>query len=89
MPSIKGTKIKNKTEKVKKEDVEESLEEGPELIPKKIKSHDISDIEPVAIIEEKIVDEPIIATEDEDDLASEEAGLDNDELNPFGDRWEE
>jgi len=44
--------------------------------------------EPSVAIEEKVEDEAAIPAEDAEELASEEISLDDDELNPFGDKWE-
>jgi hypothetical protein len=45
-------------------------------------------LEPAPIIEEKEED---IATpsEDSDEFSTDELSLDDDELNPFGDKWEQ
>ncbi len=61
-----------------------------DVLPTKIKKPlEIDDIEPAAVgIEEKIEEDPLIAATEEDETA-EEAVIDGEELNPFGDRWEE
>lgn len=50
---------------------------------------EIYEPEPIVVgVEEKIEEDPLVpATEEEDD--AEEATIDSEELNPFGDRWEE
>jgi hypothetical protein len=46
-------------------------------------------LEPAAIVDEKVEDDlPIAPTEDGEE-AAEELSLDDDELNPFGDKWEQ
>ncbi len=67
-------------------------EAGLEIDPIPAKNKKLVEIyepEPiVAGVEEKIEEDPLIpATEEED--GAEEATIDSEELNPFGDRWEE
>ena len=40
------------------------------------------------IVEEKPEVDPLLAEEEPDDSVSEEASLDEEEINPFGDKWE-
>ncbi|MEI8327897.1 MAG: hypothetical protein WCG02_02060 [Candidatus Taylorbacteria bacterium] len=42
----------------------------------------------IGIIEEKPEVDPLLAEEDSEDGAGEEATLDEEEINPFGDKWE-
>jgi hypothetical protein len=71
-----------------------SVDETPNHAPpKKAKSLEIDDLDHIASttisIEEKLPEDPI-ATENEDtDLELEELELDDEELNPFGDKWEQ
>lgn len=47
--------------------------------------------EPEAVVagDEKIIEEDPLVGAIEDEESSDEGGLDGEELNPFGDRWEE
>jgi hypothetical protein len=42
----------------------------------------------VQVIDEKPEVDPLLAEEESDDAATEEATLDEEEINPFGDKWE-
>lgn len=67
---------------------EEVRGEADAIIAKNKKPIEIGDLEPVvAGVEEKSEEDPLVATTEEED--TEEAVLDGEELNPFGDRWEE
>lgn len=92
-------KKKNLTKKTKNnEDVSssdqeneiETTEDSPEIEgPKAKKGVDIeSALEPAAIIDEKTDDDLPVSVDDEDSTG-EELSLDDDELNPFGDKWEQ
>lgn len=43
----------------------------------------------VPVTEEKIIDDESPAAEDAEDAAADEISLDDEELNPFGDKWEQ
>jgi hypothetical protein len=45
-------------------------------------------LEPASVIEEKIEEDPLVATEDPEE-DEEGLSLDDDELNPFQDKWEQ
>ena len=83
---VKNTK-KGSTKPVDK--VVEEKEEEIDIIatgtPKKGLTIDVADILPEA--DEKMDDESTIALEDED--AEDSPSLDTEDLNPFGDKWEE
>jgi hypothetical protein len=58
-------------------------------IPLKNKLIEIYEPEPIVTgVEEKIEEDPLIP-QIEDEEGAEEAVIDGEELNPFGDRWEE
>ena len=59
------------------------------LVPNKLVKISDTDLhEDVAsIVEEKIEVDPLIADEESDETSADEA-LDDDEINPFGDKWE-
>ncbi len=88
--ATKNARIKVKKATPKTDTTHEEI--GPEIDPIPAKNKKLVEIyepEPIiAGVEEKIEEDPLIpATEEED---SEEAvSLDGEELNPFGDRWEE
>jgi hypothetical protein len=44
--------------------------------------------EEIAIPDEKIDEVPVVAEETDEEAAAEELSLDDDELDPFGDKWE-
>lgn len=68
----------------------EELEVTEELIlkPKKVPELDIVE-EPVAILVEEKTDDDAATTEDAEESAENELSLDEEELNPFGDKWEQ
>lgn len=91
----KATKSKTKDGTEGEEEIENKFEEEEEETetesdgPKSKKPIDIEAVlEPAPIIEEKEED---IATpsEDSDEFSTDELSLDDDELNPFGDKWEQ
>ncbi|OHA17239.1 MAG: hypothetical protein A3C79_02875 [Candidatus Taylorbacteria bacterium RIFCSPHIGHO2_02_FULL_45_28] len=49
---------------------------------------EIEESEAIIGVEEKIEEDPLVAPVEEDDSA-DEISLDGEEINPFGDRWEE
>jgi hypothetical protein len=84
-----------KTAKLKSKKAPEPVEEHAEHdhdveapISKGKKPIEIDEPEPVVGIDEKIEEDPLLGAVEEDDSA-EEISLDGEELNPFGDRWEE
>ncbi len=95
MPTATKTrsKISTKTKKAAPT-VEEQVEETEntsdlDIAPSKAKKPiEIDEPEPVVAIDEKVEEDPLVAAVEEDDSA-EEISLDGEELNPFGDRWEE
>lgn len=87
MPTAK--KIK-KVAPVTGEHEEEEVEGGHDDAPSKNKKPiEIDDHEPIIGGEEKVEEDPLIAPSEDDELVGEELSLDGEELNPFGDRWEE
>ncbi|HTK33512.1 MAG TPA: hypothetical protein VL335_03135 [Candidatus Paceibacterota bacterium] len=101
MASKKATKTKKSTAKATKKvapavapEIEEHDEEieadiiSPKSKLKKPAEVDAADILPEVAIDEKIdEDAPVIPLEDEE--AEELPTLDDEDLNPFGDKWEE
>jgi hypothetical protein len=83
-----SAKIKKPIKSVASEIPEEGdLDAGPAKIKSII---DPVELEPAIGIEEKPEEDPIIAPPTDDDEASgDETSLDAEDLNPFGDRWEE
>ncbi len=84
------SKTKDKTN-VTGQETENEINVEEEIVgPKAKKSVDIeSALEPAAIIDEKSDDEIPAVTEDGEDALGDELSLDDDELNPFGDKWEQ
>ncbi len=67
----------------------ERAEPGLDAKPGKVKKPiEIDEPEPTVAIDEKVEDDPLVGAVEEDD-AADEISLDREELNPFGDRWEE
>lgn len=83
MPNGKSTTIKKPRNG--KEDVS-SIIPTKSKIPLEIEDPDVA--HPI-IVEEKIEEDPLVKEENSDELESEEATLDEEELNPFGDKWEQ
>ncbi|MBP6858540.1 MAG: hypothetical protein KBC33_01775 [Candidatus Pacebacteria bacterium] len=87
MPTAKKTK-KTAPAVEEHDEVEEHHED---TLPVKAKKPvEIDEPEPVlAVVDEKLEEDPLAAPAEDDELAGEELSLDGEELNPFGDRWEE
>ncbi len=90
--ATKSSRIKNvKTKKVLAKPIEAHEDGVAEIDPIPLKNKKPLEIdEPevaVAGVEEKIEEDPLVAAVEDEE--SEEAVLDGEELNPFGDRWEE
>jgi hypothetical protein len=67
-------------------------EEHLEVFPKIKKAVEIDEPEAVLGVEEKeekLDEDGMPITEEEDELGTDEAGIDDEEVNPFGDKWEE
>jgi hypothetical protein len=67
--------------------VEDELKDSPLLVDKKVIDIE-SALEPAALIDEKEVEDLPIPTDDSED-GGDEVSLDDEELNPFGDKWEQ
>jgi hypothetical protein len=80
-----------KTKPAPKDNEVESEAEVAELDgPKSKKPIDLeAALEPAAIIDEKVEDEVLPVGEETEDGTAEELTLDDEELNPFGDKWEQ
>lgn len=66
---------------------EEEFKDSPILGDKKVIDIE-SALEPVSIIDEKEADDLPIVTDDTED-SGDEVSLDDEEINPFGDKWEQ
>ena len=90
MPHNRATKTKQKSklaEKKPADETEEHEEEGASAKTPKIV--EIDEPEPViGAVEEKLEDEAPVVTEDDELLSSDDAGLDDEEVDPFGDKYE-
>lgn len=91
MTQKKKSAVKNKEKDIETEKSSIDEEEMDEPVgPKAKKSVDLeSALEPAIIVDEKPEDEAPILSDDSDDSVSDEISLDDDELNPFGDKWEQ
>jgi hypothetical protein len=88
--SSSKSKIKEKQSVANPEIESETTEEEEIVGPKAKKSVDIeSALEPATIIDEKSDDDLPVVTEDGEDSLGDELSLDDEELNPFGDKWEQ
>ena len=75
----------SKKAKVKKIDESESSEE---VAPTAVKSRMPIDFDSIPMLEEKAeVADPLLAEEEVDELSIDDDGLE-DEIDPFGDKWE-
>ena len=93
----KAKKVKGKEEEPKETENEAELEdeeesEDEDIVPAGPKAKkspiDIECVlEPAPIIDEKEDDVPVAG--DDDELNTEDLTLDDDDLNPFGDKWEQ
>jgi len=83
--------LHTKTKPVQKDVETEGEIETTEIDgPKAKKEIDLeAALEPAVIVEEKIEDDIASTPEDGEDELGEEAVLDDEELNPFGDKWEQ
>lgn len=86
--------VRTKTSGTKKTKVRENNKERDDIVDnmltkgKKILETEDSDIFTAPIVEEKN-EEVVLAEEDQEELALDDAGMDEEEINPFGDKWEE
>jgi hypothetical protein len=86
-----ATKNKTKEKEVSPQETDaETSEDSMELDgPKAKKGVDLeSALEPAVIIDEKS-DEDVPVVTDDDESSTDELSLDDEELNPFGDKWEQ
>ena len=86
-----ATKNNTKEKEVSSQETDpETSEDTMELEgPKAKKSVDLeSALEPAVIIDEKS-DEDVPVVTDDEDASGDELSLDDEELNPFGDKWEQ
>jgi hypothetical protein len=90
------TSTQTKPRKVATKTAAVETEEHLEAFPKTKKAIDIE--EPEAVLgtalaveekEEKLDEDGMPITEEEDEAAADEAVIDDEEVNPFGDKWEE
>lgn len=92
MPTAtKNERQKNKKNIASPSNTQEEVIPGEKEIDiaKNKKILEVDEIEPAIVIEEKIEEDPLIAIIEDEEGSAEEITLDNEELNPFGDRWEE
>ena len=88
---VKKTKKTAKEEPKKKqpetEEEEDTEEEKPVSSIKK--PLEIDEPEPILPLEEKLDDDAVPVIDEEDAVGTEETGIDEEELDPFGDKWEQ
>ena len=86
--ATKSAKTKMKRGVVRASGALADAESGADIAPTLHKKPlEIDEPEVVAGVEEKAEEDPLAAATEED--GAEEMSLDGEELNPFGDRWEE
>lgn len=87
--SALAKKIKSKRTAVKAAPQEASNEEEmmPVISPKAKMPIDIDEPEPVSVLDEKPETDPLAPDEETDEFASDDMGLEE-EIDPFGDKWE-
>ena len=89
---VKNSRQSTKKIKAKPAVTDEAPQEENEdiLEPKvgKAKPIEVDIPEPIIGIDEKPEVDPLLSDEETEDSPAEEAGLDDDEVNPFGDKWE-
>lgn len=86
MPTAKKTK-KIAPVVEEHEEAEEHHDDAPSKAKKPI---EIDEHEPIlGGTDEKLEEDPLAAPTEDDELSGDELSLDGEELNPFGDRWEE
>ncbi len=89
MPTKHAQNKKTKSE-TRVEESHTETEEVMDIPPTKSKKPLELDLpEPVIGTDEKPEVDPLIPEEETDETTSEEVSLDDDELNPFGDKWEQ
>ena len=90
MPHNRATKTKQKSKPTEKKHANHTEEHEEEELPTKApKIIEIDEPEPVVgAIEEKNEDDIPVAIEDEDSLGSDDSSLDDEEVDPFGDKYE-
>jgi len=95
MARAKTKAIKNKDKKIEgspEEHTEEAETTDAEAFPVKNKKDAVITLDEhveIEVAEEKPEEEPVVKVEEEEELLGEEVSLDDEELNPFGDKWEE
>lgn len=90
MPTTQTTKTKQKTKVVEKKQTEEVEEQENEALPAKTKKIvEIDEPERIIVgVEEKLDDDAVQVPEDEEGGGVEDATLDDEEVDPFGDKYE-
>ncbi|MEI6304483.1 MAG: hypothetical protein WCP09_00485 [Candidatus Taylorbacteria bacterium] len=88
MPHTKTSGSSKKTKPIAKD----PNEEGDEVVApvqkiSKVVEVDIQD-DVIGTVEEKPEVDPLLSEDESEDSSSEESGLDDEEINPFGDKWE-
>jgi hypothetical protein len=82
-------KVAPATEEQHVEEEVEHEEKETDVIPSKVKKPiEIDEPEADVGVEDKTEVDPLLGSAEEDEL-SDEVSLDGEEINPFGDRWEE
>ncbi len=83
------TKPRKAAAKTANTETEEQLEAFPKIVKKIIEVEDPEAILGVEEKEEKLDEDGMPIVGEEDDANAEEATIDDEEVNPFGDKWEE
>ncbi len=90
MANVKALRPKKQTIKAKPADAVEENDDAVGLQAGKIKK--VIEVElgdEIVAPLEKLDDDAPVVSEDGEELSTDELGLDEEEINPFGDKWEE
>jgi hypothetical protein len=78
-----------KVKEISKDNIQTDTEDSTDLQPAKIKKGLDYELPEPVIADEKPEVDPLLGDEESEESIAEEASLDDDELNPFGDKWEQ
>ena len=91
MPRTKTVSAKKKNKPAKPVNEIDTEADETEAAPieniKKIKEVDITE-DVIGVVEEKAEVDPLMGDEESEDSIGEDSGLDEEEIDPFGDKWE-
>ena len=90
MSRTKTSNLKSSKDKAREDDLETESDQAEIVETKSKKPIDLeSALEPATIVDEKIEEDVSIFNDDSEESSSDELSLDDEEINPFGDKWEQ